>query len=161
MQMLVHRFVALLSRGAPRALFGLALCVLGREAHAGAAGDRLRVELSPAAVRVASVGGARHVDWSLAAGWHRREERVWIEGRHEEHFEEVWVEAREVRVHVPAEHRIVRDACGRERLVLVRPAHWRVECIPGRFETVVRRVWVPGRWEWRHRPWSAATKPRC
>lgn len=78
--------------------------------------------------------------------------REWIEGRWVERVERVWIEGREERVWIPAEYRTVRDHCGRTTQVLARPGHWRVECVPGRYETVVRREWEPGHWEtrWRH-----------
>ena len=143
-----------------QAFLGVVLLALAGEVSANPGGDRWRVELSPKSARVVSCGGTRPVDWRVAAGHGRCEERVWIDGRHEERLEQVWVEAREERVWVPAEHRIVRDPCGRERQVLVRPGHWRVLCIPGHHETVVRRVWVPGRWELRQRPWRVGAELR-
>lgn len=140
---------------ASRALLGLALVAFAGDAVALGGGERLRVELSPTSARIGFGGGARRVDWRVEAGFGREKECVWVEGRHEERLEEVWIEAREVRTWVPAEHRVVRDACGRERLVLARPGYWRVERVPGRHETVLRRVWVPGHWERRHQPWGA------
>lgn len=75
--------------------------------------------------------------------------REWIQGRWVERVERIWIAGREERVWVPAEYRTMRDHCGRTIQVLARPGHWEVQCVPGRYETIVHREWEPGRWETR------------
>ena len=94
-------------------------------------------------------------DWGrveLRLGWPICEpapQREWMEGYWTERCERVWIEARQTQVWVPAEYRTAYDHCGRPYDVLVRPGYWRTECVPGRYETVTRREWVPGRWVYR------------
>jgi hypothetical protein len=65
-------------------------------------------------------------------------------GRYELVTRRVWREGYTRVVHVPAEYVTRYDHCGRPYQVCVRPAYDDRVVVPGCWETVSERVWVPG-----------------
>jgi hypothetical protein len=72
---------------------------------------------------------------------------VWVPGHTLEVTRRVWSPGRTCREWIPPLYATRYDPCGRPRQVCVRPGRWHTLHEPGRFETRLERVWVPGRWE--------------
>lgn len=126
---MLHRRLRLLACS-----LGLVLC-----SHAASAqGRSLSLGHSPRHSGVRVTLGDRAPSRPLA--------RAWIEGRYETRVERVWIEGCERQVWAPARYELRRDACGRERWVLVCPGSWRTVRDPGRFEAREVQVWVPAHW---------------
>lgn len=64
-------------------------------------------------------------------------------GHYELVTRQVWHEGYTKVVQCPAEYETRRDGCGRTCTVLIRPARTEYVQVPGWYETVTERVWVP------------------
>ena len=71
--------------------------------------------------------------------------RTYQRGRYETRYQQVWVPGRQEQVWVEPLHEWRRDVCGRRYRVEVRPGHFTLRHVPGRYETRAVRVWVPAR----------------
>jgi len=74
-------------------------------------------------------------------------QRVWRPGHYETVQTRVYVPATSREVYEPALYEWRVDSCGRRVRVLVRPAGYRVVCVPAHYEMRTGQVWRPGYFE--------------
>jgi len=146
----------------PTTLFAIAAAgLLALPAAALADGDRhdrgdrrhfssrggLKIKIGDTSVAIGGGYHTGHTKRHHVRHHHRSPQRVWVPGHFEYRSHQVLVErGHYASHHVPAQYRTVyRHGCPVR--VLVRPAHYTRIWVPDRYETVSKRVWVPGYWQ--------------
>jgi hypothetical protein len=70
----------------------------------------------------------------------------WVPAHFQTAWEKVWIPGRSRRVWVEPVYRTEFTSCGNPVQILVTPGHYQMIQEPGHFETVKKKVWVPGTW---------------